>query len=336
MVASGVESVRLVFHWSDAQPYRDFASVPAGQRSRFRDVGGVPTAFDGFDPLVADAARRRLRMLVVVTTAPDWAAKYRGDSGSPPASDAAYAAFTRALVDRYGPRGSFWTENPSIPRFPIRAWQPWNEPSIRSGWRDRRWAPPYVGLLRAARRSIEAGDPRARIVLAGLSNYSWRALAAIYRVRGARRLFDEVALHPYTREPAGVLTIVRNVRRVMARNGDARKRISLTEFGWPSALGKAKGFGIETTEEGQARRAGAALRLLARERRRLRLSTVYWYTWLGRESGALSIWEYSGLRRLELDGTITSKPALASFRRAALRLEGCAEKSAVATLCVRR
>lgn len=336
MVRSGVESTRLVFHWSDAQPYGDFATVPTAQRWRFRDVRGVPTTFDHFDPLVAAAAARRLRVLAVITTAPGWAAKHPGDFASPPAGTASYAAFARAVVERYGPRGSFWSENPAIPRNPIRIWQPWNEPSLRTSWSDRDWAAPYVALLRAARRSIRASDPRAHVVLAGLSNYSWRALARVYRVRGARKLFDEVALHPYTRDPDGLLTIVRRARRVMARNGDAPKRIAITEFGWPSALGKAEGFGIETTERGQASRAAAALRSLARHRKRLRISSLYWYTWIGREQGSPSIWPYSGLRRLEPDGSVRSKPALASFRRTSLRLEGCRRKSRVATRCAVR
>jgi hypothetical protein len=319
MVASGVESVRIVFHWANAQP--DRATAPD---------------FGAFDPLVAGAATRGLRVLPVVTTAPAWAAKYPGEFASPPSGTADYAAFVRTLVERYGPAGTFWTENPSLPRRPIRKWQLWNEPNLRTSWSDRNWPAPYVALLRAGRAAIRSADPGARIVLAGMANYSWRGLAAIYRVRGARALFDEVAIHPYTREVAGLVTILERVRRTMALNRNQRKRITVTEFGWPSAKGKAKGFGIETTERGQARKAAAALRLLARERRRLRLSTVYWHNWIGTDNGAGSIWPYSGLRRQESDGSIVSKPALKTFRRAALKLENCRRKSPVATRCARR
>lgn len=336
MVAGGVESLRLVVHWTDAQPYRDLASVPEAERSRFRDVGGTPTDFARYDRLVGAAAARGIRLLVVVTTAPAWGAKYPGDFASPPASPSQYAAFVRAVVARYGSRGAFWRENPSVPRRPIRRWQLWNEPNLRSSWTDARWAAPYVSLLRAGRRAVEAADPRSRVVLAGLPNVSWRDLGAIYRVRGSRRLFDEVAIHPYTRDVSGVLTVLRNVRRVMNRNGDRRKRIAVTEFGWPSAEGKADGFGIETTEAGQARRAAQALRALARQRERLRLSSVFWHNWIGREGTSESIWPYSGLRRQEPDGTVVSKPALRSFRAAALRLEGCRRKASVATRCAVR
>jgi hypothetical protein len=335
MVASGVESIRLVFHWTDAQPYRRIEDVPPAARPGYRVVDGVPTAFARFDPLVAAAAARGVRVLPVVTTAPDWAAKYPGRFASPPSGTAPYASFVRALVGRYGPRGSFWSENPAVPRRPIRAWQLWNEPNLRASWSDRRWPKPYVALLRAGRAALREADPGARTMLAGFANFSWRSLAAVYRVRGARRLFDEVAVHPYTGQVGGVKTILERVRRTMRRHGDRRKPIAVTELGWPSAKGKAEGFGIETTERGQAARVRKALIMLARQRRRLGLSSVYWYTWIARERGSTSIFPYSALRRLEPDGTTVSKPALRAFRRTALSLERCRVKSPVANRCAR-
>ncbi len=336
MVASGVESIRLVFHWTDAQPYRTLDEVPAARRGAYRLIDGVPTDFAPFDRLVAAATIRRLRVLPVVTTAPRWAAKYPGKFASPPDGTAAYASFARALAARYGPGGSFWAENRSLPRHrPIRVWQLWNEPNLRTSWSDKRWPRPYVELLRAGRAAIRDVDPGARIVLAGFANYSWRSLAAVYRVPGARRLFDEVAIHPYTGQVGGVKTILERVRRTMRRNGDRRKPIAVTEFGWPSAKGKAKGFGIEVTERGQAARVRKALIMFGRQRRRLGISSVYWYTWIARERGADSIFPYSALRRLEPDGTTVSKPALSAFRRTALSLERCRAKSLLATRCAK-
>ena len=336
MVASGVESVRLVFHWADAQPYRRLEDVPAADRTRFRDTAGAPTDFSRFDTLVAGAARRGLRVLPVVTTAPGWAAKPPGGFAAPPSDPADYARFARALVDRYGPRGSLWAERPGLPRRPIRRWQIWNEPNLRSSWSEADWVRPYLALLRAARSEIRAADPGARTVLAGFANLSWRSLAAVYRVPGARKLFDEVAIHPYTREVSGLRTILGLARAVMRRNGDARKPIAVTEFGWPSAKGKAVGFGIETTERGQAVRVRRALLLLARIRRPLGIASVYWYTWTAREQGSGSIFPYSALRRREPSGAVTSKPALRAFRDTALRLESCRAKAPVATRCARR
>lgn len=336
MVASGVESVRFAFHWVDGQPYRSLADVPADQRARFREIDGVPTTFDRYDPVVAGAARRGLRLLPTVTTTPPWAARHPSKFGSPPRSDATYARFVAALARRYGPGGDFWAENPTLPRRPIRAWQLWNEPNLRWSWTDRRWAAPYVRLLRAGRAAIRRVDPGARIVLAGLPNVSWRDLERIYRVRGARRLFDEVAIHPYTAPPDGVLTILERVRATMRRFGDARKPIAVTEFGWPSSKGKVKGVGVSTDRRGQAARLRRALPLLARNRKRLRLTSVYYYTWVTDDRPNSSIFFFAGLRHRLPSGRIVPKPAFHVFRTTALRLERCRVKSSVATRCARR
>ncbi|HYI80538.1 MAG TPA: hypothetical protein VEW67_06735 [Thermoleophilaceae bacterium] len=319
MVASGVESVRFAFHWVDGQPYRD-----------------VPTTFARYDPMVAGAAARRLTLLPNVTTAPGWAAKRPGVFGSPPKRTADFARFMRVLVERYGPDGRFWAENPTLPRRPIRKWQLWNEPNLRYSWTEREWAPGYVKLLRAGRKAVKAADPGARIVLAGLANVSWADLEQIYRVPGARRLFDEVAIHPYTKPPEGVITILERVRKVMARYGDRRKPVTVTEFGWPSSKGKVKGIGVSTDRRGQAARLGKALPLLARNRKRLRLANVYYYTWVTNDRPNNSIFHFAGLRHRLPSGRVVPKPAFHVFRRTALRLEGCRVKASVATRCARR
>jgi hypothetical protein len=336
MVASGVESVRFAFHWADGQPYRSIGQVPQAQRADFVDVDGVPTTFSRFDPTVADAAARGLTLLPNVTTAPGWAAKRPGVFGSPPRGTANFARFVGALVRRYGPSGGFWAENPTLPRRPIRVWQLWNEPNLRYSWTERDWAPGYVRLLRAGRAAIKRTDPGARIMLAGLANVSWSDLDRIYRVRGARRLFDSVAIHPYTKPPDGVITILERVRRVMAEHGDRRKPIAVTEFGWPSSKGKVKGIGVSTDRRGQAARLRKALPLLARERKRLHLSGVYYYTWVTNDRPNTSIFFFAGLRQRLPSGEIVPKPVFHVFRRAALRLEACRVKATVATRCARR
>ena len=167
-------------------------------------------------------------------------------------------------------------------------------------------------------------------MLAGLPNESWKALRSIYAA-GGRGRFDAVALHPYTRKPENVLRLVRYARRVMRKRGDARVPVWVTELSWPAAKGKVpRPAGFEVTEAGQARRLGSALRLLAAARRRQRIERVFWYTWLSTEAGP-SAFDWSGLRRLR-EGSAVDAPALATFRRWARRLEGCA-KTADARRC---
>lgn len=337
MARSGVESVRFSFQWNAAQPYETFADVPPSEASRFTDVGGVPTDFTLSDRLVGAAAQSGLRPLPVVVATPAWARLRPGFQTSPPADNATYSRYMTALVQRYGPRGSFWAANPDVPRRPVRSWQVWNEPNLRAFWSEQPdFAPSYVALLRDARRAIKRVDGGARIVLAGLSNFSWRDLADIYRQPGARRLFDVVAIHPFTKRPAGLVTIAERVRRTMRRYGDARKGLAITEFSFPSSRGKVEGYGFETTPRGQARSVARTLALMARERGRLRLRELFHYTWTTADRPGEDSFTYAGLRRLTESGRTVPKPAHRSFRRAALRLERCARKSSVATRCARR
>jgi hypothetical protein len=331
MVTDGVESIRTAFYWADAQPHRSWDDVPAAQRGRFRDVDGVPTDFAESDRVLAAATRRALGVLPVIIRSPGWAARNPSSVASSPADPGAYARFAAALVRRYGPSGTFWAEHPELSPMPIRAWQVWNEPNITRYWAEQPFPRPYVRLLRAARAAIVSADPGARIVLCGLANFSWLALDSLYAA-GARGLFDYAAVHPFTRRATGALRILRHNRRVMARRGDARRPLMVTELTWSSAKGRTRNpFGWETTEPGQAERLRQAYRLLVAARRRLRIERVYWYTWLTPDGGSPNSFDWSGLRKLQ-GGRAVDKPALRAFRRVARRLEGCA-KAAVATRC---
>jgi arabinogalactan endo-1,4-beta-galactosidase len=334
MVADGVETFRVQFNWAGLQPYKSFGDVPAGQAGGFQNVGGVPTDVSETDKIVTLAAERGLTVLPVVQFAPSWAALHPGELNSAPASTSTYASFVGALAQRYGSRGSFWTANPSVPRVPIRMWQIWNEPESTSAWTSAPWARTYLDLLRASRTAIKAADPSAKIVLAGLANFSWRYLADIYAVHGARNLFDIVGVHPYTAQASGVIEILKNVRNVMNRSGDRHKPILATEVGWPSSRGKVKIYGFETTESGEAKQVASVLPLLARYRQSLGLMGFYYYEWIGDEDPGAWTFDYAGLERYR-NQRITAKPALAAFRHGALGLERCSQKARVATRCVR-
>lgn len=327
MVSSGVESFRMLFNWAEMQPYSDFASVPASQLPDFQNVGGIPTNFTVSDEVVRLAAIHHLTMLAQIEYAPAWDSKHPGTAASPPASPGPYARFVQALAERYGPQGTFWKANPGIPRVPIRLWQIWNEPNFRAYWSQQPWEKGYLKLMRATRSAVKAVDPGAKIVLAGLANYSWRYLQSVYKAFGRYRyLFDVVAIHPFTNTPAGVITILQKVRAVMNRRGDRNKPIIADEFSWPSAKGKATStFETATTEAGQARKIAQVIPLLARYRKKLKLMAFYYYDWISNETppGASDDqFNYAGLLRF-IDGVGPSaKPALSAFAHAALKIEG--------------
>lgn len=309
----GAESIITEVNWNFLQPREDQAPD-----------------FSRTDRVVLNAARRGMRVMMDVLYAPAWAAVDPGNGASPP-EPVKYAQFLRELVLRYGPKGTFWQAHPGVRPLPVRDWQVWNEPPSRGFWSLQPFQRRYVELLKAARFAIKVTDPRARVVLAGLTWRSWEDIAKIYRAGGGG-LFDVVSLHPYTRRPQDVKYIVGLVRRAMARNGDGRMPVLITELSWPSGKGRSKDdYGYEVTERGQARRLAQVLPMLAQARRRLRIERVYWFSWLSIDTGPFTF-SYSGLRTIR-GTTIRDKPALAAYRRGVLALEGCRRKGRTAKRC---
>ena len=89
--------------------------------------------------LVRRAALRNQDVLPIVFYAPPWARAYRNRFTSPPKNRADYVTYLAALVERYGPDGTFWTDHPELPKHPLREWQIWNEPHLPpTGTRQRR------------------------------------------------------------------------------------------------------------------------------------------------------------------------------------------------------
>ncbi len=288
---SGAGHVRAEFYWPRAQP-----------------SGPDAIDFAAADTVVLAAAREGLGVLPVVRGTPGWAESERGLAAAPHG--------VRRLPA--GARRSLRAVGHAVGRAP-RAPQAADPPLA-----DLERAEPRRLLVQAAVRALlrqapaqrppalRAADGGARVVLAGLPNRSWTALRSIYRA-GGKGAFDAVALHPYTGKPGHVVKLVRLARREMARYRDGRKPVWLTELSWPATKGTHRPTGFETSNAGQAKRLRRTLRLLAAERRRLRIERVYWYTWLSVEQGS-NAFGWSGLRRVR-GGQRVSAPALKAFVR---------------------
>lgn len=315
MAMTGVETLRTNFYWAFAQPQPG-------------------AAFDHTytDRIVRFATARRIAVLPVVILAPSWA---RDDNGefAPPRDSRQYGAYLTSLIERYGPSGTFWTQNPGLPKRPIRHWQIWNEPHLEFQFtvaQDEDWARRYGDLLGVAHDAAAQADPGARIVLAGLANQSWRYLARLYRVGRIRGKFDIAALHPYTVYPRGVTILSRRFRDVMRRYGDSRKQLWITELGLPAARGKTDSPNfLQTTDRGMARFLEASYERIAASRRSRRtgVSRTYWYTWASPYAGEL--FQYTGLFEYNaLNGKTKAKPAYRTYRRSARQHQGCTKTAA--------
>lgn len=330
MVTNGVDTVLTQVPWATMQP-----------------DAGDPIDWTQTDRVALTAARLKMTWLPVVVFAPNWAGWVADSPTSAPQPDK-YAVFFTALVKRYGPGGSFWAAHPEVAARPVRAWQVWNEPSLYKDWRvcldgvpDRHascaWQWKYVRVLKAARTAIKAADPKAKIVLAALPNFSWKDLESLYRM-GLHGLYDVLSLHPYTGLPENVVKIVDLNRAVMRKHGDRRLPVMVSELNRfpPTDPGDPKKFPQKYPPKlSVGTFLKRALPLLAQARQRDNISMVAWFTWASSYNGTFDPFEYTGLRMIETASTTRDLPELAMFRAVALRLQGCRAQGPAATDCRR-
>lgn len=290
LARGGVESVRIPIGWAGTQP---------GQGGQFD--WSVP------DTLVGGAAKAGLDVLPFVTGAPAWAVPElavpgTGNSlkapGHLPVSGAAAGAwktFLTATVARYGRNGSFWASNPAIPAHPVSAWQVWNEPNFKY-FVARPNPGEYGKLVKISAAAIRAADPTADVVLAGLfarpkegsgrwkkvkprrAYFATEFLDQMYkRTPGVKKLFDGVALHPYTYDYPELAPSIEALRGTLKRHGDAGKGLWITELGWSSQpASSANRFAKGVA--GQATQLRGSFGLLRAKQRQWKIKRLYWFS----------------------------------------------------------
>lgn len=288
-----VGTLRINFVWSAVQPE-------------------ASSAFDWshYDAIIGAAAQQGIRVLPTVYSTPHWAA---ARNNYPPSKShfGDFRAFVHEAAARYGSNGSFWSSHPEIPKLPVIDWQLWNEVNSPSFWYSKPNPKQYVSLLRVFSRGIRSGDPAAKIILAGLFRTPRvrhginldRYLPAIYRAK-AKPLFDGVAMHPYSTTPRDALRAVTETRKIMARYKDKKTKLWITEIGWATG-------GNPTPLTVSPQRQAAYLRqtygLLAKNRRKMKIAGVIWYSWRDVPGG---IWfDHTGLFTTDLD----PKPSWRAF-----------------------
>jgi Glycosyl hydrolase catalytic core len=284
----GADSVRFPVAWPSVQPTRN-----------------GPFVWSGVDAQVEAAARAGIEVLPFLSGAPAWAVPEAWVPGTGrtlkapkflPVRNAqqrsAWKRFVVEAVRRYGPRGAFWAERPTLPRRPIRNWQIWNEANFKY-FVVRPNPVEYGKLVEVSSAGIGAVDGGARIVLGGLfSNpaearikrgprqaYTAREfLQLMYqRTPGIKSKFDGIALHPYTGTHKRLFPYIEEVRRVLEANRDGGKGLWVTELGWssqPPQPGNSFAKGLR----GQVTQLKGAFRLLRDMQRKWHVQRVYWFS----------------------------------------------------------
>jgi hypothetical protein len=299
----GVDSVRIPIEWGAVQP-----------------VQNGPLDWSGVDSIVARAANVGVEVLPFLTGAPAWAVPVvfvpgTGKTSKAPshlpatgAAAGAWSSFVKSAVARYGPNGSFWVENPVVPKRPIRAWQIWNEENFKYFVAKPNPAE-YGKLVKLSSTALKSVDPGAKAILGGLfalpkgcrskakPKRAWCAtdfLEEMYRkTPGIKSRFDGVALHPYSYFYPELTPRIEEFRDVLEEHNDAAKTLWITELGWSSQPPVqtnlfAKGL------SGQATQLKGSFSLLSAKQAKWKVQRVYWFS-VDDMNGACNFCDGSGL-----------------------------------------
>jgi hypothetical protein len=265
--AAGVQLIRVKFDWAETES------------------GPGSYDFGFYDHYVLDAAKRNVTLLPILFNAPDWASKKPATGGTrfayPPRDNADMARWAMVLVDRYGPNGLLWQQNPGVTPRPIRSWQIWNEPNLSQYWQPRPNARQYLSMLRTVGAAIKSRDPGAEIVTAGMPD-SFQSSAIrlapylkdLYK-GGGTSAFDTVAINSYAVTPNYLVKLMNKTRKNVNRFGGRSDKLWISEVGWCDTGVKHR-FCVGKR---QAKYTTQALSLIKQKRRAWKLRGFVWFAW---------------------------------------------------------
>ena len=245
---------------------------------------------ESIDDVVLNAAENEIEVVPFLFGTPAWVAALDGETKCDPdcalyaprspAALAAWSEFAAALVDRYGPDGDLWTENPGVDPLPVRAWQIWNEQNSSTFYLPEPEIDSYAKLLAAAEQAIHGRDPGAEVLLGGMfgtppdGTDAWDYLRDLYEA-GAAENFDAIAVHPYGGQVSKLEQQVELMREEVLRADDDASTW-ITEIGWASS-GPPNPY--NKGPAGQAEQLEAAYGLLIDKRLEWDVENVSWYAW---------------------------------------------------------
>ncbi|HEY4779926.1 MAG TPA: glycosyl hydrolase [Solirubrobacterales bacterium] len=305
--AGGVDSVRIQIDWGEVQPAR-----------------GGALNWSGIDSVITKAADSGLEVLPFLNGAPAWAVPSVWVPGSNhtvkapshlPAAGAAATAwsnFVKGAAARYGPNGSFWAANPTVPKRPIRTWQIWNEENFK--YFVAKPSPAEYGhLVKLSYAALKSSDAGAKLLLGGMFSrpkggkstkekpkrvyFASDFLEQMYETTpGIKTKFNGVALHPYTGRYQELPEEIEEVRKVQKANGDAGKGLWITELGWSSQPPPANPLLniFAKGPAGQVSQLKGAFSLLSSKQAKWRLQRVYWFS-VDDQTGTCNFCDGSGL-----------------------------------------
>jgi hypothetical protein len=211
----GTHWVRMFMPWNVIEPQRGVyaANWLAGYEQGFR------------------AYPAGTKFLIDVVDTPQWA-NGSTDQYVPPTNPQDYASMLATVAQRFGSR--------------VAAYEIWNEEDEPRWWVGAPDPGGYVQLLKATYPAVKAAEPKATVLLGGLTGNDYPYLEGVYAA-GGKDYFDAVGVHtdtscdilsPYeylrgtdNRMIPDSFLAYREVHAVMEANGDD-KPIWMTELSW--------------------------------------------------------------------------------------------------------
>lgn len=188
----------------------------------------------------------QLKPIIVLSSEPDWARPNQSTPTAPPTNVDDFAVFAGAFAARYAEQVDYY--------------QIWDEPNLIAAWGGQEPnAVAYTSLLAVAYKAIHSADSDATVIAAALAPTTETGpknisdilyLSDMYAV-GAKDYMDAIAAKPYgfsnspedrTVSPDKLnFSRVVALREVMVRNGDGKKALWVSEWGWNSLPEKWSG-----------------------------------------------------------------------------------------------
>jgi hypothetical protein len=315
----GIRDIRVGFAWPRIEP-----QPPVNGTHSYRW-----TALDGE---MGALARRHIRAQANITQTPRWnadtsliaALNCNNASSFAPLDLGPYGTLVKAIAQRYGRGGTFWTAHPSMPAVPVLRYEIWNEPNLRGGWCPSPQPERYADMFMSAASAIHSVDPQAQVVIGGLGaaprdNAHYFDIARfLKRVTTRRprilRAASGAAVHIYP--PTGAIKQLARVAwfRDQLHQGGIPDRMPMliSEIGWPA------GGGPETiSEEARAKAYAHATRNIPRTN--CNVMGILPQAWTSREQDLRDPEDWYGIAD---PATATPYPSARAYSHAIRLMEG--------------
>ena len=203
LTEAGVGMVRIDFLWNDIEREPDKLD------------------YAKYDMIVDVMSAHGIALLGLLDYTVEWDSP-GGAWNVPSKNTANFVRYATRVVERY--KGK------------VKHWELWNEPDSPVYWKDQDGLVSYCSLLKDVYQAVKKIAPHCVVTNGGLAN----GLSGVNRLydQGAGKYFDVLNIHifesPYDSQAIKrAQAYIQCCRKVMDRNGDAAKKIWVTEIGCP-------------------------------------------------------------------------------------------------------